>query len=315
MLNKKISIFLGLSVVVFGLASCGESTSISTTTETGTYDTNNVNNTTQVDTTSSSSTSDLSDLKLVTGENLAKKNTFKLDYSDLEDNIEAVCDFASSATLCVENYQSIYRVSFNGHGWVSTTTHTLYGWGSGVVYYKALLDNGSYLYKIITNEHVVSGDSTCVEGEEEYQIYDENYEENISAQLIGKNEAADIAVLQFVSDREYNAVALETSDNIKVGSYAIAMGTPIELSYYNTATFGIISKISVDSIQHDATINSGNSGGPLFSLNGNLIGINNAKLSGTTSSGATIEGIYFAIPNDVVSDAVYGITGVEELVS
>ena len=69
------------------------------------------------------------------------------------------------------------------------------------------------------------------------------------------------------------------------------MGTPIDLAYYNTASFGQISKITSSTVQHGATINSGNSGGPLFSLNGNLIGINNAKLSGKTSSGSTIEGI------------------------
>ena len=72
-----------------------------------------------------------------------------MEYTDLEDNIEAVCDFANSATLCIENYQSVYRTYFNGYGWVTTTTHTLYGWGSGVIYYKALLEDGSYLYKII----------------------------------------------------------------------------------------------------------------------------------------------------------------------
>lgn len=314
MLNKKISTFLGLSILVLSLASCGKSENSIITNTTSTFNTSNVNNSTSSDSSSPVTSADFSNLKLVTGENLAQKNSFKAEYSDLENNIEAVCNFASSTTVCVQNYQSVYRVSFNGHGWVTSTTHTLYGWGSGVIYYKALLEDGSYLYKLITNEHVVSGDSSCVEGEEEYQIYDENYDENISAELIGKNEAADIAVLQFVSEREYNAVALEDSSNIKVGSYVVAMGTPISLNYYNTATFGMISKLSIDSIQHDATINSGNSGGPLFSLNGNLVGINNAKLSGTTSSGSTIEGIYFAISNSVVSDAVYGITNAKELV-
>ena len=91
------------------------------------------------------------------------------------------------------------------------------------------------------------------------------------------------------------------------------MGTPIDLEYYNTASFGLISKITSTSIQHDATINSGNSGGPLFSLNGNLIGINNAKLSGQTSSGSIIEGIFFAISKQVVIDSVNAIVKSNEL--
>ena len=93
----------------------------------------------------------------------------------------------------------------------------------------------------------------------------------------------------------------------------VAMGTPIDLAYYNTAFFGQISKITSSTVQHGATINSGNSGGPLFSLNGNLIGINNAKLSGKTSSGSTIEGIFFAIPKQIVIESVNGIVGENEL--
>ncbi len=317
MLVKRITTtFLGLSTILLSLASCGSEEISTTNNVTESFDTiTNMNNSSTSGEVSSQDPVDYSNLKLVTGENLAKKNNFKMEYTDLEDNIEAVCDFANSATLCIENYQSVYRTYFNGYGWVTTTTHTLYGWGSGVIYYKALLEDGSYLYKIITNEHVVAGGSSCVEGEEEYQIYDENYDENIIASLIGTNEESDIAVLQFVSDREYNAVALENSDNIKPGSFVVAMGTPIELSYYNTATFGIVSKVQEDSIQHDATINSGNSGGPLFSLNGNLAGINNAKLSGYTSSGSSIDGIFFAISNKVVEEAVSGIVGINELIN
>ena len=63
----------------------------------------------------------------------------------------------------------------------------------------------------------------------------------------------------------------------------------------------------------DAAINSGNSGGPLFDLSGNLVGINNAKLSGSTYSGVSIEGIYFAIPINIVSQCVIEITKLDEI--
>lgn len=253
------------------------------------------------------------DATLVSGENLAVYNNFKALSSDFEEITEKVVDFADSTTICVENYQTVYQTQFTGRGWQTTTTHTLYGWGSGVIYYKALLTDGSYLYKVITNEHVVAGDSNCVSGEEEYQIYDEKYDTNLSATLLGSNEENDIAVLSFVSDREYSATSFEKDENIKKGSYVVAMGTPIDLAYYNTASFGQISKITSSTIQHGATINSGNSGGPLFSLNGNLIGINNAKLTGQTSSGSTIEGIFFAIPKEIVIESVNNIVGEEEL--
>lgn len=250
---------------------------------------------------------------LVSGENLAIHNNFEETATSFEDMTESVVDFADSTTICVQNYQTVYQTQFTGRGWQTTTKHSLYGWGSGVIYYKALLTDGSYLYKVITNEHVVAGDSSCVSGEEEYQIYDEKYDTNLSATLIGANEENDIAVLSFVSDRDYNAASFEDDENVKKGSYVVAMGTPIDLAYYNTASFGLISKITSSTIQHGATINSGNSGGPLFSLNGNLIGINNAKLSGQTSSGSTIEGIFFAIPKAIVISSVNGIVGSEEL--
>ncbi len=253
------------------------------------------------------------DAALVSGENLAVYNNFKSSSTDIEEIMEQVVDFADSATICVQNYQTVYQTQFTGRGWQTTTTHTLYGWGSGVIYYKALLTDGSYLYKVITNEHVVAGDTSCVSGEEEYQIYDEKYDTNLSATLLGSNEDNDIAVLSFVSDRDYNAASFESDENIKKGSYVVAMGTPIDLAYYNTASFGQISKITSSTVQHGATINSGNSGGPLFSLNGNLIGINNAKLSGKTSSGSTIEGIFFAIPKQIVIESVNGIVGENEL--
>ena len=99
------------------------------------------------------------------------------------------------------------------------------------------------------------------------------------------------------------------SDNLQVGESVVAIGNPLgELTW--TMTNGIISalnrEINTDGnpqnmIQTNAAINSGNSGGPLFDMDGNVIGVTSAKYSGSTSTGTTIEGLGFAIP---INDAL-----------
>lgn len=256
---------------------------------------------------------------LVDGSNLADNLDSNNSDVSLEDALIKTIEFAQSATICVKNYQTIEKTVVSGGFWRPTyetvTEHLLYGSGSGVIYYKALTVDGNYLYKVITNEHVVSvsDEISAVKGEEEYKIYDEAYDEEITAKLIGRDAENDIAVLEFVSGREYSAVKFAKLDEVKAGKFVVAMGTPLDTEFYNTATYGIISRVKGTYIQHDAAINSGNSGGPLFDLSGNLVGINNAKLSGSTSSGVSIEGIYFAIPINIVSQCVIEITKLDEI--
>ena len=256
---------------------------------------------------------------LVDGSNLADNLDSNNSDVSLEDALIKTIEFAQSATICVKNYQTIEKTVVSGGFWRPTyetvTEHLLYGSGSGVIYYKALTVDGNYLYKVITNEHVVSvsDEISVVKGEEEYKIYDEAYDEEITAKLIGRDAENDIAVLEFVSGREYSAVKFAKLDEVKAGKFVVAMGTPLDTEFFNTATYGIISRVKGTYIQHDAAINSGNSGGPLFDLSGNLVGINNAKLSGSTSSGVSIEGIYFAIPINIVSQCVIEITKLDEI--
>ena len=256
---------------------------------------------------------------LVDGSNLADNLDSNNSDVSLEDALIKTIEFAQSATICVKNYQKKKKTVVSGGFWRPTyetvTEHLLYGSGSGVIYYKALTVDGNYLYKVITNEHVVSvsDEISVVKGEEEYKIYDEAYDEEITAKLIGRDAENDIAVLEFVSGREYSAVKFAKLDEVKAGKFVVAMGTPLDTEFYNTATYGIISRVKGTYIQHDAAINSGNSGGPLFDLSGNLVGINNAKLSGSTSSGVSIEGIYFAIPINIVSQCVIEITKLDEI--
>ena len=261
------------------------------------------------------------EIELIDGSNLANVNEVVVSevITNYEDLIAETIQYVSNATICVLNYQTVKKTYIVNNGpWPSYATkeeHTLYGMGSGVIYYKALTTDGNYLYKVITNEHVVSitGDNSVVSGKEEYKIYDERYDEEITCELLGADAKNDIAVLSFVSDRDYTAVSFAKQSEVMAGKGVIAIGTPLDVEYYNTATYGIISRVSQNYIQHDASINSGNSGGPLFDIYGNLVGINNAKLSGSTSSGVSIEGIYFAIPLDMVKESIVSITGVDDI--
>ena len=159
--------------------------------------------------------------------------------------------------------------------------------GSGVI-----ISKDGY---IITNHHVVAGANSITITTHDGTSYE--------AKLIGSDAKSDIAVLK-VKANNLTPATLGDSSKISIGDTAMAIGNPLG-TLGGTVTDGIISATSrsliinneaMDLIQTNATINSGNSGGGLFDGNGNLIGIVNAKDSGTTSSGATIEGLGFAIP-------------------
>ena len=152
---------------------------------------------------------------------------------------------------------------------------------------------------VVTNRHVVEG------GTELTVVTADNKE--YKATLVGSDNANDVALLK-VEAEGLPAVELGDSDALTVGDQVVAIGNPLgELT--STLTVGYVSAkerdvntsgFAINMIQTDAAINSGNSGGPLFNMAGQVIGITTAKYSGSSSSGATIEGIGFAIPiNDV----------------
>ena len=166
-------------------------------------------------------------------------------------------------------------------------TYTSTGAGSGVV-----ISKDGY---IITNNHVVK-DAQKVS----VTTYDGTEYE---ATVVGTDPKSDIAVIKVEADGLIPAV-IGDSAKIKVGDTAVVIGNPLG-TLGGTVTDGIISALSrevvidneaMELIQTNAAINNGNSGGGMFDGNGNLIGIVNAKDSGTTSSGAVIEGLGFAIP-------------------
>ena len=132
--------------------------------------------------------------------------------------------------------------------------------------------------------------------------------EEYDAEIVGTDEMNDVALLK-IDATGLQAVTIGDSDQIEVGEEVIAIGNPLgELTF--TMTAGVVSALDreintdgkpINMLQTDVAINSGNSGGPLFDMNGNVIGITSAKYSGSTSSGASIEGISFAIP---INDAL-----------
>ena len=142
---------------------------------------------------------------------------------------------------------------------------------------------------VVTNNHVIQGAEDIivrVNGDQEYK-----------AKVIGADPLSDIAVLQLETDENFIPVQFGDSDKARIGDWVIAIGNPFGLG--GTVTSGIISARNrsiglsryEDYIQTDASINSGNSGGPLFDMNGDVIGINTAILGRNGSIG-----IGFSIP-------------------
>ena len=144
---------------------------------------------------------------------------------------------------------------------------------------------------VVTNNHVIQ--------DAEDIIVRVNGDEEFKAKIIGADPLSDIAVLQLETNERFIPVAFGDSDKARIGDWVIAIGNPFGLG--GTVTSGIISARNrsiglsryEDYIQTDASINSGNSGGPLFDMNGDVIGINTAILGRSGSIG-----IGFSIPSN-----------------
>ena len=152
---------------------------------------------------------------------------------------------------------------------------------------------------VVTNNHVIQGAEdiiVSVNGSTEYK-----------AKVLGTDPYMDLAVLQIESDEKFVPVSFGDSDKARVGDWVIAIGNPF--GFGGTVTSGIISSRNRDIgltryddfIQTDASINQGNSGGPLFNLEGKVIGINTAIIA-PGSSGSI--GIGFAIPSNPASQVI-----------
>ena len=197
----------------------------------------------------------------------------------------------------------LYASSVDSVVAISTTVESYYygqtmeGTASGSGF---ILSEDGY---VVTNYHVV---------EEATKILVTTYDgTEYEAQLVGSDSSNDIAVLK-VEAENLAPVELGSSTALSIGDMVVAIGNPLgTLSATQTVGYvsGIDREITTDNtiinmIQTDCAINPGNSGGPLFNMDGQVIGITTAKYSGTTDSGASIEGIGFAIPIDDISGMI-----------
>ena len=160
---------------------------------------------------------------------------------------------------------------------------------------------------ILTNFHVIENSNSITVSSYNGENYD--------AKLIGYDESNDIAVLKIEAEG-LAPVVLGNSDNLNVGDSVVAIGNPLgELTF--SLTSGAISAkgrevtfsggITMNLLQTDCAINSGNSGGALFNLYGEVIGVTNAKYSNSSSSEASIDNIGFAIPINSIRSIVESI--------
>jgi len=152
---------------------------------------------------------------------------------------------------------------------------------------------------VITNNHVIQ--------DAEEIIVKVNGKKEFKAKVLGSDPLSDVAVLEIISDDTFTPVKFGDSDKARIGDWVIAIGNPF--GFGGTVTSGIISSRNRDIgltryddfIQTDASINVGNSGGPLFNLDGEVIGINTAIIAPGQSGSI---GIGFAIPSNPASNVI-----------
>ena len=199
----------------------------------------------------------------------------------------------------------VYAANVNSTVGITTSITTTNYWG----YQSSGAASGSgFIYSadgyILTNYHVIQ-DSTSIT----VTMYDGTA---YQAQIVGFDEDNDIAVLK-IDAEGLTPVTLGSSDALRVGDEVLAIGNPLgELTF--SLTKGWVSALNreitlsggttMDLIQTDAAINSGNSGGALFNMYGEVVGITNAKYSSSSYSSASVDNIGFAIPIDSVKSIV-----------
>ncbi len=217
---------------------------------------------------------------------------------------------------------------YSGTGFAS---YMAYGTGSGVVYKgTCYLKDGTsleitqskghddidyYEYYCITNEHVVKTEGKTPK----VKVYIPDIELHVDGSLCAVDKYSDIAVVKFRSYAYITPATLGDSDSLEVGEIVLSIGNPGGYVYGNSVNFGIVGALNrivdVDRdlnndgtndfngscyfIQHDASINSGSSGGALVNCKGEVVGINVMKLY---NSSDTIEGMCFSIPINLVKD-------------
>ena len=227
--------------------------------------------------------------KMVTQTNYEATKLYKEPEKKIEKNISDIIESS------VKSVVGISKLQQNGNSIFLGNSEEKLGLGSGII----VTDTGY----ILTNQHVV-GDkfSNCYVTLENGDNYD--------GTVVWADSNIDLAIIK-ISGTNLDYMQLSDSDNIRLAEEVYAIGNPIGIEFQRTVTKGIISGINrtikiedseesnymEDLIQTDATINEGNSGGPLINSKGELIGVNTVKIS-------EAEGIGFAVPINIVKPII-----------
>ena len=232
--------------------------------------------------------------------------------SEFEETIMKAVEKAKDSVVSIQNYQkesqqnNLYGYGTGGENQVDledpSASQKLAGEGSGVIYKI----DGDTAY-LVTNNHVVENANSL-----KVKLADGTTEDG---ELVGRDAVSDLAVVKISSKNVKSAIKFADSDATKVGSIAIAIGSPLGSKFSNSVTQGIISgqsrivpmdlnkdgqaDIETTLIQTSAAINPGNSGGALLNKDGDLVGINSSKFSNVD-----VEGMGFAIPSKEVQRVI-----------
>ncbi len=242
-------------------------------------------------------------------QNAVPRDGAPASFADLTEILQpAVVNISTRQSITVENnpFQGTpFADLFGRNG--QPTTREAQSLGSGFI-----VSPDGY---VVTNNHVVSPPNQRARLEEVTVTMMEGTE--YRAELVGSDPQSDLAVLKIVRGEPFPFVRFGDSSQARVGDWVIAIGNPFGLG--GTVTSGIVSAVLRNTgmggaydryIQTDASINRGNSGGPLFDMQGNVIGINNAIFS---PSGGSV-GIGFAIPAEDAAPIVSSLIAGEEIV-
>ena len=235
----------------------------------------------------------------------------------------SLADLTAQLQPAVVNIATRQRVTVNANPFAGTPFADMFGGGGGggggggqpATREAQSLGSGFIISPdgyVVTNNHVITGESEAQVEEITVTMPDGT---DYPAELIGRDPESDLAVLKINRGAPFPYVTFGDSNQARVGDWVLAIGNPFGLG--GTVTSGIVSAVHRATgggaydryIQTDASINRGNSGGPLFDMEGNVIGINNAIFS---PSGGSV-GIGFAIPAETAAPIVQKLIAGEEI--
>ena len=251
-----------------------------------------------------------------------KSYNVNIDINDINEAFVPASEKAMEAVVGV----SLYTKDGYIRSWVLEAT------GSGVIYKGvAYMKDGSneeianttsssnvnyYEYYLLTNAHVINANAK----NKEIKVYLSKIDTLVTGECVGINQYVDLAVVKFTTSIYLMPLSF-SSEEVRTGEIVLAVGNPLGYEYERTVTMGIVSNNNryidvsrdidgdgkdewegtAEVIQHDAAINSGNSGGALVNIKGELVGINAMKVTGEEEA---IEGIGFAIPIRVIENVL-----------